>query len=521
VFRSRGIAGRGLVFELRAVEGADEEPTVRRPKPRNPWLLDLGGIRISEVRQITIGDSTLAGNGELRGGLEHELRGYLQFDRLALTFADARLDRGSTPVAADVAFAVEISSGEFEPGDDQLRAVLGGVSGDLELGADVESLAVLNLLLRKPDWLSFDGRGRLETAFGVRDGEVLPGGRFDLDATTLQARVLDWTADGAGSIALELPESGDPAARLDVGFDQFAIRRGERELAHVHGQDLRVAIAARAIDLERGFEDLDLRVDLPPSRVDFAVYNTYLPKSSFRVERGEGTLSSWFEYSEGSGAGRGEVELAVSGAAGAFGDLGLSGDLRLHTALRGQRDDFADRRFDVSGSSLELSKVSVTKPGGAVESRDWWATLAAATAQLDFEEPLRAEVALHGRMRDAEPILAAIASRQEALFWLDELVRVEDLAGKAKLKVDGKAFSARELAITGDRLEIFGDFDSAGGRREGLMYFKYGPFAAALEIAGKQRDWKLTHPWRWFDDKRRAKRAAATAAPGSGTPPSR
>ena len=151
---------------------------------------------------------------------------------------------------------------------------------------------------------------------------VEPGGRLDFDAETLAARIADWTVDGGGAIALHLPEDGPQAAVLDVDFEQFAIRRGEREVAHIHGENLRVALEARAFDLEHGLEDLDLRIDVPPSRVDFAAYNSYLPKSPFHIEGGSGTLTSWFEYSEEDGAGRGEVDLAVEGASAIAGSLG-------------------------------------------------------------------------------------------------------------------------------------------------------------------------------------------------------
>ena len=109
---------------------------------------------------------------------------------------------------------------------------------------------------------------------------------------------------GRRGIALHLPEDGPQAAVVDVDFEQFAIRRGERELAHIHGENLRVALEARAFDLERGLEDLDLRVDVPPSRVDFAAYNSYLPKSPFHIERGTGTLRLLVRVLRGPRAGR-------------------------------------------------------------------------------------------------------------------------------------------------------------------------------------------------------------------------
>jgi hypothetical protein len=291
---------------------------------------------------------------------------------------------------------------------------------------------------------------------------------------------------------------------VDVDFQQFAIRRGDREVAHIHGEDLSVAMRAGALDLEHGLEDLDLRIDVPPSQVDFATYTSYLPKSPFRIDRGEGTLRSWFEYSEATGEGKGEVEIAVAGAAGAAGDLGIGGDVRLHTLVKNA--DLEARRFDISGSSLELRNVRVTKPGGAVESEDWWATFATSTGALEMREPLEAEIGVHARMRDAKPFLTALASQRKVLFWIDELVRVEDVEGRAVIVVDGHSLAARDVDISGRRLDIEGDIRVAGEERDGLLLIEYGPLSTALEMAGHEREWKLVNARRWFEDRRGARR---------------
>jgi hypothetical protein len=359
-------------------------------------------------------------------------------------------------------------------------------------------------LLRKPEWLSFGGSGHLESAFRVRRGVVEPGGNLDFDASMLQARIADWTVEGGGTIALKLPEGGPQAAVVDVDFEQFAIRRGEREVAHIHGEDLRVALEARAFDLEHGLADLHLRIDVPPSLVDFAAYNSYLPKSPFRIERGEGTLRSWFEYSEAEGVGNGEVEISVTGASGAAGDLGVGGDLRLHTLIRS--GDLDARRFDVSGSSLELKNVQVTKAGGGVESEGWWATFATETARLEMKEPLEAEIAVRARMRDAKPFLTALASQRKALFWIDELIGVKDVEGRATIGVDGQSLAAHDLSITGRRLDIEGDIRVTGKQREGLLFIEYGPFSTALEMNGHESEWKLFGARRWFEERRDARR---------------
>lgn len=530
-FHSELIRGTGLVFRLEqheqaaaavqqvaggpagataagAAVGSGSGPAAPPPRRRNPWRIELDGILIEGLREISIGSSSLLGSGRITGGLDFEVRGPLRFDVLSLAFDEARLVRAGETVGDNVSFTLEASSGPFAPGEDSVREILGGVSGAATVTADVESIAALGFLLKRPEWLSFAGGGHLDSAFRLRGGVVAPGGHLDFDAEVLAARIADWTIEGGGKLALRLPEGGPQAAVLDVDFEQFAIRRGDREVAHIHGDDLRVALTARALDLERGLQDLDLRVDVPPSRVDFAAYDSYLPKSPFSIERGEGTLRSWFEYSEARAEGKGEVEIAVDGASGTAGELGVAGDVRVHTLIKS--GDLDAMSFDVSGSSLELRNVRVTKPGGGVESEGWWATFATDTARLDMKEPLEAEIAVRARMRDAKPLLTALASQRKLLFWIDELIDVEDVEGRAVIGVDGRSLAARDVAITGRRLEIEGDIQFTGKDRDGLLFIEYGPFSTGLEIAGNAREWKMFGARRWFEDRRAQRRRHAS-----------
>jgi hypothetical protein len=403
-----------------------------------------------------------------------------------------------------VGFVIEASSAPFRPGEDAVREILGGVSGAATLSADVASIAALDFLLDKPEWLSFNGSGHLETAFRLRRGVVAPGAHLDFDAETLAVRIADWTIDGDGTIALDVPERGTRAAEIAVAFGQFGIRRGAREVAHIHGERLSVALTADALDLEHGLQDLDLRVEVPPSRVDFVAYNSYLPKSPFTIEGGRGTLSSWFEYSESAASGRGEVDLSVKSASAIAGTLGVGGDVRLHSNVTS--GDLDAKRFDLSGSSLELRNVRVTKRSGEVESDGWWATFALGKAQVDMTEPIDAEVQVHGRMRDTKPFLTALASQKKVLFWIDELLNVKDVEGRALIDIDGKTIAARDIDIRGRKLTIEGDVAVEGKSRDGLLFIELGPLSTGIELGGGEREWKLFRARRWFEERRSERR---------------
>ena len=134
------------------------------------------------------------------------------------------------------------------------------------------------------------------------------------------------------------------------------------------------------------------------------------------------------------------------------------------------------RRFDVSGSSLELRNVRVTKPGGEVESEGWWATFATGTARLDMKEPLEAEAAVHGRMRDAKPFLIALAAQHKALFWVDELSEREGHRGSGDDRGRrSRSIAARDLVIKGRKLAIEGDVAVEGKTARDFSFHRVRP----------------------------------------------
>jgi hypothetical protein len=123
-----------------------------------------------------------------------------------------------------------------------------------------------------------------------------------------------------------------------------------------------------------------------------------------------------------------------------------------------------------------------------------------------MKEPVEAEIAVLGKMRDAHPFLTALASQKKILFWIDDLISVRDLEGRATVEVDGQSLAARDVAITGNHLEIEGDIRLSGPSRDGLLFIEYGPFSTALEIDGAEREWKLFRARRWFEARREARR---------------
>ena len=81
-------------------------PPARRS--RDPWRIELDGIRIQDLREISIGESSLIGKGSLAGGLDFAVPAARSASTvLSLSFADARLMRAGNTVGENVSFTIE------------------------------------------------------------------------------------------------------------------------------------------------------------------------------------------------------------------------------------------------------------------------------------------------------------------------------------------------------------------------------------------------------------------------------
>jgi len=208
---------------------------------------------------------------------------------------------------------------------------------------------------------------------------------------------------------------------------------------------------------------------------------------------GAGQMSGRFAAVAPQWRGSGAVNLTAHGVGARFKAQGLTGDLALHTRLRDV--DVDDRRFDLSGTDLDLTGVRVQGGG-----RDpWWARSHLDRALLTPRDPVVLRARVQSMLSDPRPLLAfAPAGRSRLVRWLDDLLAIHGVGATADLAV-GKGFYAIDrLVVSGGKAEVHGRLHLAGGDERGAFYVSYGKLDVGLEIAGGRRDWKLLGARRWF-----------------------
>ena len=193
--RSRAPRSRRRARPRRTPSRLGPDPASKR---RKPWHLELDGISITDLREISIGQSSLIGRGELSGGLELTVRGPLRFDMLALAFAEARLLRAGETLGRTS------RSPSRHPHRRSSRAKTRCARSWAACRAKPPSPPTSRAsprstsCSRSPSGCRSPAAAISRASSSCNDGVVEPGGHLDFDAETLAARIADWTVEGGG-----------------------------------------------------------------------------------------------------------------------------------------------------------------------------------------------------------------------------------------------------------------------------------------------------------------------------------
>ncbi|HEX2223690.1 MAG TPA: hypothetical protein VHN15_05760, partial [Thermoanaerobaculia bacterium] len=301
---------------------------------------------------------------------------------------------------------------------------------------------------------------------------------------------------------------GPPVGRIALELDEFRLNRRGAAKAHVRGRDLRLDAGGShpprlaAHDL---FTPRWVVLEMPRAEVpDLSFYNAYLPdKVNLALTGGSGTLSGRFRAAAPDWHGSGELLLHGRGVGARFEDRHLRGDLAVHTRLR--RVDFKDRRFDISGTKVDLENVRTI--GGSAEGaarQSWWARAHLDRAVIEPGAPVYFRTGVESTLSDPRPLLSIFVPerRKRLLRWVDDLLDVQGLGATAQVELGQRSVLIDELAVAGGKAQLLGRLRLGNEDKDGVLYARYGRLDVGLELDGAERDWKVLRPKKWFAEQR-------------------
>lgn len=473
----------------------------RKPQARrDPWRIRLAQVDLDTVREIWIDEFRFAGDARIAGGFDMTVWRRLMVDPTRLEIVSGAISLGAgpraQPILAQASGRIDGEIDPYVPSEHRGWQLFRFVSGRAEVEGSVRSLAFLDEYLRRTRWVRFDTRdGRVAVDLRVRRGRFLPGSRLEARPERLVASALDYRAEGTGRAVWEVLPGRE--SRLGLEFDSFQVTRGQGQ-PHVRGRNLRIeARNGEPLLVERDFFS-PRRVDIvmPESEVkDFSFYNAYLPRrSGLELTGGAGRMSARLSAAAPDWNGSGSIHLAVRGVGARFEGRPLRGDLSVRTLIR--KADFHGRSFDVSGTKIDVTRVSMPGVAGG-----WWARAHLDRAVIEPGAPVFLRAQVESTLSDPRPIFSFVApeTRDKVLRWMDDLMS-QAVGAVAEVSVGDGAVAIDDLAVVGGRAKIQGRLRFGGAPKQGILYASYGRWDVGVELDGTQRDWKILRPRQWFEN---------------------
>lgn len=490
-------------------------PPVRKPedlyppKPgRKPWHVRITGVQLDDVREVWIEEFRFAGKARVAGGFDvrPRRRVEVQPSRVEIETGTLALGGGAKarPIFANARGRVDGHIDPYAPQQFKGWKVLQVTSGRATLDGQVRSLAFLDVFFRETRWvdLRFAG-GRTEVDLRLRDGRVLSGSRLEARPDNITVAFLDYRAQGDGKVRWWVEDGEkEPQGRIALDLDQFRIQREGYGAPHVRGHGLHIEAASQEPRVGRLFQPRWVSIDMPGAEVpDLRFYNAYLPERfGLALTSGSGRMSARFRATAPDWTGAGEIRLGARGLGARFEEKRLRGNLEMRTLLR--RADLRDKRFDISGTKIDLTDVisQGSAPGEPPEA--WWARAHLDRAVLTPGAPVFLRARLESTLSNTRPLFALVApagGRGKVLHWVDDLLDIQGVGAVADLTVGKSLLRIDNLAVAGGKAQVQGRFRMAQGHPKGILYAALGGLDVGVELADGKRDWKILRPRQWFE----------------------
>jgi hypothetical protein len=504
------LLGRHLAIEGLRAEGADLELQLGREaapgksQGRAPWSLAVKDAELTGLRELSVDDLVVRGDSRVGATLSYARDGTFTVEGFTVAMPAGTLLSGGAAIADGLALEVDASLAPTVLGAIHGRALLRRASGTATLRGTAPSVAFVNPYLAKTPWLALAGSGSLDARLTLAEGVLMPGTRLTVGAAPALVTLFESRAEGRGTITVAVEESGNGArTELRVGLERFSLGAlpPSRKAAYLRGRGLRlVAATPVAIDLGGAIPEVDATLEIPDAEVpDLRVYDALLPASAgVSLLSGSGRVTLRLQASSATRRATGTATLTSQAARLRFQNVELAGRVKLRAPL--VSPDLMTRRFDLAGTEIDLDEVTYRDLEGAQPSQaGWWLHSRLASGSLEWGSPVKLTGEGTVDMQSTCPLLALFAGKSRMVRWLDDVLRVENVAARGSIRLAGDLFEVRSLQATGGSLELRSRMRFSGASKRGHLYLRYGRLATGIELRDKEREYHLLRPLEWYE----------------------
>lgn len=496
----------------------DPRPEIIRPPDpdRKRWRYTFADVDVKDVRELWVGSWRYAGSARLRADLvDVQARNFLELDDVELTMDDGAVTTGGRTIADAVKGTARCSTRRHDLARELIVALLDQVSGGVDLTANLHDLSALNLHLRAMKGVDFSGgEGPLRALVKVEDGRMRPGSRVELDAAALRFDIFSVHVTGDAQLRWSVErDAGDARAAGTLVMPRYVVAHQDADAPHVEGEDLRVSVESRELDLRSPFTDVRIRVAMEDARVaDVSAYQRWLPEGApFRLAGGSASMSADVTLTPDSGSGR--IRMRGEDVRVTAEDVELSGRFALDAPLVTASP--RDRVFSFAGTKLDITDARVV---GKHEQQGWWGHVQLPELTLT-DDPSRLVVArVDARLRDSGPIATAWGTQKLLARLMRPALFAENVVAHAGVVVRRRGYRIEDMRVTGTKLLAKACLDVTADGRRGAIYFDAGMLSAGVRFdGGGPRVTPLARAGWW----ERNADACPGASPSSGAAPVR
>ncbi|WNG51540.1 hypothetical protein F0U60_50965 [Archangium minus] len=498
--RTESLDVHGLRVQLHTVtpERGAQSPG-KAPKPKDPWKLDLHGVRVQEVRELEWNEARLTGITEVTGSLEMTpgRRVLVRDARLQLGPGQLFYQRAAVAHVEQGSGAVTLEVQRQEP--EGLDLITGLTQGRLRFTASLPSLEGLQRLSpRFAGVVLKGGAGRIEADVHVKEGRLAPGTRIEGEGAPLVLPMVD-------PLALKAPWKlrADVYGRED-GEDRFGLKLtlGPVRLEGGAGpaletSEMTVLLGAKSPRLGQPLPDVHLVLRAARSNpLELRLLNGWLGPS-FQVESGRLILEVSSRASPETEGGEAHLELSTEDLQARWGGATLGGRVLLDIDMR--KLAFHQDTVTLHGSRMMLRDVFV-RTGNKDEAQGWDGTLDFPEATLSLS-PLGFTGRFTGSFSNATPFVALLTQQGTLPHVLSSLLTARNLGLSGSISLGAEGAKVEGLHARGRGLELRGRAESVGGSPHAVMLVKVGPLPLGVEASAEGTHIQILRPFRWYEER--------------------
>jgi hypothetical protein len=514
---SLAVEGGGYRYRRRVKEGATPNPTTPdipgftnppNPAPEDiypkgvPWRVEVDSAEVEGIRELWLEDYRFAGQSRAKGGVS--LGGAEVGGKLELDLGGSQMFLGGAPVADEMTGSIAVDVEHLDRKVGLTRDSVGAVKARASMDTHVQNFDFLDFYLEKVPWLHLVGTGHVTIDASLADGRLTDGSTLRADTRDLAVSFLGYSITGDAVVQFDVgPVDGASVSDLDVQYGEYAIAEdGKPPL--VTGKGFLVHARSPDVALDRPFTSLVATLDLPPSDIpDLALFDDYLPAGlGFHLLQAKATVHGNMKATVPDNLASGDLFISSDKAVAKFGSLDMSSGVAIHAHLT--EGQLVNRRYDFSGSGVDLDGLVMrdTGDGGAIvvgEKRPWSAKLdvVSGVAAPSEKTLLQADVKL--ACTDSTPFVEVAASRKPLAGWVQNLLDVPHVTGKARVIFGRDSIDIPSLAIRGGNLEILLRWLRRKTATHATLFARYGSLSLGIGIDGNDREVHLTGARKWYE----------------------